>query len=71
MSLRPQSVPPVPEETARIARAAFPKSNLYLQLRDEIGVLSDDADARRFVSQSRESGLSSLAIGFDYHLPVY
>ncbi len=44
MSLRPQSVPPVPEETARIARAAFPKGNLYLQLRDEIGVLFDDAD---------------------------
>ena len=44
MSLRPQTVPPVPEETARIARAAFPKGNLYLQLRDEIGVLLSDAD---------------------------
>lgn len=44
MSLRPQTVPPVPEETARVARAAFPKGNLYLQLRDEIGILFDDAD---------------------------
>lgn len=44
MSLQPQAVPPVPAETARIARAAFPKGNLYLQLRDEIGVLFEDTD---------------------------
>ncbi len=28
MSLRPQSIPVVPKETVRVARAAFPKSNL-------------------------------------------
>ena len=44
MSLQLQTVPPVPEETARIARAAFPKGNFYLQLRDEIGVLLQDTD---------------------------
>ncbi len=44
MSLCSQIVPPVPEETVRIARAAFPKGNLYLQIRDEIGVLFHDAD---------------------------
>ena len=44
MSLRPQTVPSVPEETARIARAAFPKGNLYMQIRDEIGILLTDAD---------------------------
>lgn len=44
MSLRLQTVPSVPEETARIARAAFPKGNLYMQIRDEIGILLTDAD---------------------------
>lgn len=44
MSLQAQTVPPVPEEIARVARAAFPKGNLYLQIRDEIGVLFEDAD---------------------------
>ncbi len=29
MSLRPQVVYLVPEETARVARAAFPKGNVY------------------------------------------
>jgi len=44
MSLCPQTVPPVPKETVRIARAAFPKGNLYLQIRDEIGILFQDED---------------------------
>jgi hypothetical protein len=32
----------VPEETARIARAGFPKSNRYLRLPDELGSLYTD-----------------------------
>ncbi len=43
MSLRPEEVPPVPEETARIARAACRSGNVYLRMRDEIGVLYADA----------------------------
>ena len=39
MSLQPREIPPVPEETQRVARAAFPKGNLYVRLRDEIGTL--------------------------------
>lgn len=44
MSLQPQPIGPVPEETSRVARAAFPKGNLYLTLRDEIGTLYSDFD---------------------------
>jgi transposase len=43
MSLHPDPWGPVPEETARVARAAFPKGTLYLHLRDELGPLYDDA----------------------------
>src|SRR4051812_21133984 len=44
MSLRlPQPVPPVPDDTARIARAAFPRGNPYLLLRDRLGPVFDDA----------------------------
>jgi transposase len=31
-----------PEETARVARAAFRKGNLLMRIRDEIGILYDD-----------------------------
>ena len=49
MSLHSKSIEPVPEETARIARAAFPRGNGYLRLRDEIGSLyTDEAYADLF-----------------------
>jgi transposase len=42
MSMRPSPIEPVPEETARIARAAFRKGNLLMRIRDEIGISYDD-----------------------------
>jgi transposase len=42
MSLQPLPVPPVPAETARIVRAAFPKGNLYVRMRDQLGTLYTD-----------------------------
>ncbi len=44
MSLRSEPIPNVPEETARVAHAAFPKGNLYLKMRDELGTFYEDAD---------------------------
>lgn len=43
MSLPRDGLHPVPEETARVAHAAFPDGNVYLRLRDELGTLFDDA----------------------------
>jgi transposase len=43
MSLQPQQpLPRVPEQTARIARAAFPKGSPYLTLRDTLGTIFED-----------------------------
>ncbi len=45
MSLHPQQpIPPVPDDTARVARAAFRTRNPYLILRDRLGTLFTDAD---------------------------
>src|SRR3989440_9621063 len=44
MSLRPHALEPVPEETARVAHAAFPKGNPYLLLRDTLGTIFRDDD---------------------------
>ena len=44
MSLKPSIIDPIPEETIRVARAAFPKGNLYLSIRDEFGALFEDTD---------------------------
>jgi transposase len=34
----------IPEQTAQIARAAFPKGNIYMMMPDELGVLYSDSD---------------------------
>ena len=44
MSLHPQAIPPVPEFTARIARAAFRRGNPFMRMRDEIGTLFTDEE---------------------------
>jgi transposase len=44
MSLHPHVIAPVPEETARVARAAFPKGHPYLTLRDVLGTIFQDED---------------------------
>jgi len=44
MSLRPHTLEPVPDETARVARAAFPKGNPYLLRRDTLGTIFRDED---------------------------
>jgi transposase len=42
--LRPRPIGPIPSETARVARAAFPKGNRYLRVADELETLfTDDA----------------------------
>jgi transposase len=43
MSLHPQAAYPIPEETQRVARAAFPRGNLYMQVADRLGTIYRDA----------------------------
>lgn len=42
MSLKPEPIGPVPDDTARVARAAFPKGNVYMQMRDVLGAIYND-----------------------------
>ena len=43
MSLRSDPIGPIPDETARVAGAAFPKGSRYLQMRDVLGTIFADA----------------------------
>jgi transposase len=49
--LRPEPNQILPEETIRIARAAFPKGNVYMQRRDELGTLYEDEAFRNVFSR--------------------
>ena len=57
MSLKPATIESVPEQTAQIARAAFPKGNAYLTLRDELGTLYRDEDFAGLFSNRSQPAL--------------
>jgi transposase len=42
MSMKPQPIPEIPVETARVVRAVFPKGNIYIHLRDTLGTIYQD-----------------------------
>jgi transposase len=44
MTLRPEELDQIPEETMQVAKAAFPKGNAYLKLRDELKSIYRDED---------------------------
>ncbi len=44
MSLHPQVIPPIPDETARVAHAIFPKGNVYMHMGDELVTIYHDQD---------------------------
>ena len=44
MSMHPRPIGPVPEDAARVARAAFPEGTTYMRTRDVLGAIYDDED---------------------------
>ena len=42
MSLKPTELPPIPERTQQVAKAAFKKNNLYLKMRDTFDTFLKD-----------------------------
>ena len=58
MSLKPSPIQPVPEETARVARAVFRKGNPLLKLRDELGAIFQDEDFADLFPKLGQPGLA-------------
>ena len=58
MSIQPAPIDPVPDETRRVARAAFPKGNPYLTLRDQLGTIFQDDQFADLYPDTGQPGLS-------------
>ena len=58
MSLSPTPIDPIPAQTLRVARAAFPKGNPYLTLRDEMGMIFQDDDFLDLYAHEGQPGLA-------------
>src|SRR5438128_2120286 len=70
MSLRPHVLTPVPEETARVACAAFPKGHPSLTLRDALGTIFQDDDFTDRYSHEGQPGLSAWRLALVTIMPV-
>ena len=58
LSVKPISTS-VPEQTRRVAHSAFPQGNVYIWLRDELGVLYQDEDFTDLYSSQGQPGISA------------
>ncbi len=59
MTLHPLPEWEIPEQTAQIARASFPKGNMYMKMYDELGVLYQDLEfAALFPTRCGQSAMS-------------
>lgn len=58
MSMRPQHIPDIPKETVQVARAAFPKGSIYMQIRDTLGSIYEDEAFVELFSQRGQSAES-------------
>jgi Transposase and inactivated derivatives len=70
MSMQPRPWPRVPEQTAVVARAAFPKGSLAMRVRDELGeVFADERFAAGFGvrgAPAESPGLLALVTALQY-----
>ena len=58
MSLKPAPICPIPQETARLAKAVFPEGSTFIKMRDELGTLFQD---EMFVALFPKDGQPALA----------
>lgn len=60
MTLHPRDMSHIPESTVQVARFSFPKGNIYMKMRDEVGVLYKDEDfSTLYRADCGQSGISA------------
>ena len=62
MSLQPNTVYLVPEQTALVARAAFPRSSLCMRLYDHLGIIFQDQDFLSLFPERGQPGQSPFRL---------
>ena len=70
MSLKPTASEPVPAATAQVARAAFPRGNVSLLLRDALGTVFTDADFADLYPNRGPPGLPPWRLALVTVLPI-
>jgi len=69
MSLHPHPIGAIPEETARVARAACPNGSPYLTRRAHLGTIYDDGDFPALFPASGPPGLPPWRLALVTRMP--
>ena len=67
MTLYPQHEFAIPEETARVARAAYPHGNTIIKMRDALGMT--DGNLTTHIRTLQEAGYIAVAKSFQNNRP--
>ena len=71
MSLPPSEPDTIPEETVRLARTICPEGTLYMQIRDQLGVIYENQSFADLFSTRGQPAEARLSARFGLHLPVH
>jgi transposase len=66
MSLKANTIYPIPQETMRVARAAYPNGNLYIQMRTVLGSVYTDEDFADLFPKEGQPAEARLPVSPDY-----
>ncbi len=70
MSLKPEPIGPIPQETAREASAVFPEGSTFIQMRDDAADAVSRRTGRRPVPERWSASAGSMAIGSGHHYAI-
>ena len=56
--LKPKKIEEIPKTTVRVARAAFPRGNRIMKLRDVFGTVYEDEDLKALFSSTGQPALA-------------
>ncbi len=70
MSLHPQPLGKIPPNTILVAQSAFPKGNIYLRMRDELGVFYEDKSFTHLFSPRGQPAYAPWRKRFNYYHAV-
>jgi transposase len=71
MSMHPEAIGPIPEETVRVARAAFPRGNTYMIMRDQLGTLYEDQVFAALFPKRGRPAEARLPISSGLRVPIH
>ena len=71
MLMHPQNIPDIPQQTIEVARASFPKGNIYMKIRDTLGSIFESEVFADLFPHSGQPAYAPGAVSIGVHNAIY